>query len=123
MREILTHCAEVPAVGVAALSVFLLQWLKLSVFAAVMTQAEFDKAAEEVKNLKSQPTDPEMLDIYSHFKQASVGDINTERPGMFDFKGKAKWDAWNGLKGMSKEDAMKAYIAKVEELKGKYGMQ
>ncbi|KAJ6665452.1 hypothetical protein lerEdw1_003293 [Lerista edwardsae] len=88
-----------------------------------MTQAEFDKAAEEVKKLKTQPTDQEMLDIYSHFKQATVGDINTERPGMLDFKGKAKWDAWNGLKGMSKEDAMKHYIAKVEELKGKYGMQ
>uniref|UniRef100_A0A8C8SQQ9 Acyl-CoA-binding protein n=1 Tax=Pelusios castaneus TaxID=367368 RepID=A0A8C8SQQ9_9SAUR len=87
-----------------------------------MSQAEFDKAAEEVKQLKSQPTDEEMLYIYSHFKQATVGDINTERPGFLDFKGKAKWDSWNALKGMAKEDAMKAYIAKVEELKGKYGI-
>ncbi|XP_009471817.1 PREDICTED: acyl-CoA-binding protein [Nipponia nippon] len=46
----------------------------------------------------------------------------SDRPGMLDFKGKAKWDAWNALKGMSKEDAMKAYIEKVEELKGKYGI-
>ncbi|KAG8125137.1 hypothetical protein E2320_020385 [Naja naja] len=46
-----------------------------------------------------------------------------ERPGMFDLKGKAKWDAWNKLKGMSKEDAIKVYIAKVNELKEKYGMQ
>ncbi|CAM4534085.1 acyl-CoA-binding protein [Lepidochelys kempii] len=87
-----------------------------------MSQAEFDKAAEEVKQLKSQPTDEEMLYIYSHFKQATVGDINTERPGFLDFKGKAKWDAWNALKGIAKEEAMKAYIAKVEELKGKYGI-
>ncbi|XP_074857012.1 acyl-CoA-binding protein [Carettochelys insculpta] len=87
-----------------------------------MSQAEFDKAAEEVKQLKSKPTDEEMLFIYSHFKQATVGDVNTDRPGMLDFKGKAKWDAWNALKGMSKEEAMKAYIGKVEELKGKYGM-
>nr|pir acyl-coenzyme A-binding protein - turtle [Testudines gen. sp.]AAB36332.1 acyl-coenzyme A binding protein, ACBP [tortoises, Peptide, 86 aa] [Testudinidae] len=86
------------------------------------SQAEFDKAAEEVKQLKSQPTDEEMLYIYSHFKQATVGDINTERPGFLDFKGKAKWDAWDALKGMAKEEAMKAYIAKVEELKGKYGI-
>uniref|UniRef100_A0A803SPN5 Acyl-CoA-binding protein n=1 Tax=Anolis carolinensis TaxID=28377 RepID=A0A803SPN5_ANOCA len=64
-----------------------------------MSQAEFDKAAEEVKKLKTQPADEEMLFIYSHFKQATVGDVNTERPGMLDFKGKAKWDAWNGLKG------------------------
>nr|XP_028600045.1 acyl-CoA-binding protein [Podarcis muralis] len=88
-----------------------------------MTQAEFEKAAEEVKKLKTQPTDQEMLAIYSHYKQATVGDVNTDRPGMLDFKGKAKWDAWNSLKGMSKEDAMKAYIKKVEELKEKYGMQ
>uniref|UniRef100_U3FZT8 Acyl-CoA-binding protein n=1 Tax=Micrurus fulvius TaxID=8637 RepID=U3FZT8_MICFL len=88
-----------------------------------MTQAEFDKAAEEVKNLKTQPSDQELLDLYGHFKQVTVGDVNTERPGMFDLKGKAKWDAWNKLKGMSKEDAIKAYIAKVNELKEKYGMQ
>ncbi|XP_075789342.1 acyl-CoA-binding protein [Pelodiscus sinensis] len=87
-----------------------------------MSQAEFDKAAEEVKQLKSKPTDEEMLFIYGHFKQATVGDVNTERPGFMDFKGKAKWDAWNELKGMSKEEAMKAYIAKVEELKSKYGI-
>lgn len=87
-----------------------------------MSQADFDKAAEEVKNLKSQPSDQEMLEIYSLFKQATVGDVNTARPGMLDFKGKAKWDAWDARKGMGKDDAMKAYIEKVEELKGKYGI-
>ncbi|XP_070097890.1 acyl-CoA-binding protein isoform X2 [Equus caballus] len=86
------------------------------------TKAEFDRAAEEVKNLKTKPADDEMLFIYSHYKQATVGDVNTERPGMLDLKGKAKWDAWNALKGTSKEDAMKAYINKVEDLKKKYGI-
>ncbi|RXM37205.1 Acyl-CoA-binding protein [Acipenser ruthenus] len=62
--------------------------------------ADFDKAAEEVKNLKSQPSDQEMLEIYSLFKQATVGDVNTARPGMLDFKGKAKWDAWDARKGL-----------------------
>ncbi|XP_018587841.1 acyl-CoA-binding protein [Scleropages formosus] len=87
-----------------------------------MSQAEFDKAAEEVKHLKVKPTDAEMLEIYSLYKQTTVGDVNTARPGMLDFAGKAKWDAWEKKKGMSKEDAMKAYIAKVEELKEKYGI-
>ncbi|KAJ8350564.1 hypothetical protein SKAU_G00256940 [Synaphobranchus kaupii] len=77
-----------------------------------MSQAEFDKAAEEVKVLKTKPNDAEMLEIYSLYKQATVGDVNTARPGMLDFTGKAKWDAWEKRKGMSKEDAMKAYIAK-----------
>ncbi|KAJ8415247.1 hypothetical protein AAFF_G00009450 [Aldrovandia affinis] len=87
-----------------------------------MSQADFEKAAEEVKNLLTKPTDAEMLDIYSLYKQTTVGDINTARPGMLDFSGKAKWDAWEKRKGMSKDDAMKAYIDKVEELKGKYGI-
>lgn len=39
-----------------------------------------------------------------------------ERPGMLDFKGKAKWDAWNGKKGMSQEEAKKLYIEKVQAL-------
>ncbi|XP_062961401.1 acyl-CoA-binding protein [Cynocephalus volans] len=87
-----------------------------------MSQAEFEKAAEEVKHLKTKPSDNEMLCLYSHYKQATVGDVNTERPGILDLKGKAKWDAWNELKGTSKEDAMKAYVSKVEELKKKYGI-
>ncbi|KAG9349731.1 hypothetical protein JZ751_028179 [Albula glossodonta] len=87
-----------------------------------MFQVEFEKAAEEVKNLKAKPTDAEMLKVYSLYKQATVGDVNTARPGMLDFTGKAKWDAWETQKGMSKEDAMKAYIALVEELKEKYGI-
>lgn len=87
-----------------------------------MSQESFDKAAEEVKKLKEKPTDDEMLEIYSLFKQATVGDINTDRPGMLDFKGKAKWDAWEKKKGMTKEAAMEAYVNKVEALKGTYGM-
>lgn len=37
----------------------------------------FQKAAEEVKNLKQKPTDDEMLKVYALFKQATVGDCNT----------------------------------------------
>uniref|UniRef100_A0A3B4HA35 Acyl-CoA-binding protein n=1 Tax=Pundamilia nyererei TaxID=303518 RepID=A0A3B4HA35_9CICH len=82
----------------------------------------FDEAAAEVKQLKAKPTDEEMLQIYSLFKQATVGDVNTARPGMFDFTGKAKWDAWEKQKGKSNENAMNEYISLVEELKQKYGI-
>uniref|UniRef100_A0AAQ5ZW59 Acyl-CoA-binding protein n=1 Tax=Amphiprion ocellaris TaxID=80972 RepID=A0AAQ5ZW59_AMPOC len=78
--------------------------------------------ASEVKQLKAKPTDDEMLQVYSLFKQATVGDVNTARPGMLDFTGKAKWDAWEKQKGKSKEDAMNEYINLVEELKNKYGI-
>lgn len=66
-----------------------------------MSQADFDKAVEEVKHLKIKPSDDEMLFIYSRYKQVTVGDINTEWPGILDFKGEAKWDAWNEPKGTS----------------------
>ncbi|XP_045148844.1 acyl-CoA-binding protein-like [Echinops telfairi] len=55
-----------------------------------------------------------MLLIYGSYKQATMGDINTDRPGMLDFKGKAKLDAWSELKGTSKEDATKDYTDKLE---------
>lgn len=83
--------------------------------------AAFTTAAEEVKTLASSPSDEEKLKVYSLFKQATVGDCNTARPGMLDFTGKAKWDAWDARKGMSKEDAEAEYITTVEEMKTKYG--
>ncbi|XP_048117290.1 acyl-CoA-binding domain-containing protein 7 [Alosa pseudoharengus] len=85
-------------------------------------QAEFEQHAEDVKKVKSRPTDQELLDMYGYYKQATVGDVNIDRPGMLDMKGKAKWDAWNSRKGMSKEDAMTAYIALAKEIIAKYGM-
>lgn len=79
--------------------------------------AEFDAAAAAVKAFTSRPTDQELLDLYGYFKQVTVGDINTPRPGMFDLKGKAKWDAWESRKGMAKNEAERAYIQLVEKLK------
>ncbi|XP_061530030.1 acyl-CoA-binding domain-containing protein 7-like isoform X2 [Phycodurus eques] len=83
--------------------------------------AEFEKTAEDVKNLKTRPSDQELLDLYGLYKQAIVGDVDTDRPGLFDMKGKAKWDAWSSRKGMSKDDAMSAYIALAKELISKLG--
>ncbi|XP_018544750.1 acyl-CoA-binding protein [Lates calcarifer] len=86
-----------------------------------MTES-FDKAAEEVKVLKQKPDQEEMTVLYGLYKQATVGDINIERPGFFDFIGKAKWDAWSAKQGLSKEEAMAAYVELVEKLKAKYGI-
>ncbi|XP_078109081.1 acyl-CoA-binding domain-containing protein 7 [Sander vitreus] len=84
-------------------------------------QAEFEKMAEDVKKVKTRPTDQELLDLYGLYKQAIVGDINSDRPVM-DFKGKAKWDAWKSRKGMSKDSAMSAYITLAKEVISKYGL-
>ncbi|XP_048367182.1 acyl-CoA-binding domain-containing protein 7 [Sphaerodactylus townsendi] len=84
-------------------------------------QAEFESVAASVKQLKTKPTDDELKELYGLYKQSTVGDVNIACPGIADLKGKAKWEGWNSKKGMSKEDAMKAYIAKANELIKKYG--
>ncbi|XP_057662043.1 acyl-CoA-binding protein-like [Diorhabda carinulata] len=83
---------------------------------------KFQKAAEDVKKLKSKPSDQDLLEIYGYFKQANEGDVNTSRPGMLDLKGKAKWDSWNSKKGISKDEAKEKYIAKVQSLIDSIGM-
>ncbi|KAI9014304.1 acyl-CoA-binding protein [Hyaloraphidium curvatum] len=79
---------------------------------------DFEKAAAESKSLTGLSND-ELLALYALFKQATEGDCNTTRPGFTDFKGKAKWDAWNAKKGVSKEDAAKEYVELVAKLKAK----
>ncbi|XP_053616208.1 acyl-CoA-binding protein homolog [Plodia interpunctella] len=87
-------------------------------------QEQFDKAAADASNLKGRPSDSDLLELYANFKQATVGDANpADRPGMLDFKGRAKFDAWAAKKGASKDDAMKAYVAKVESLIASIGLK
>ncbi|XP_070946159.1 acyl-CoA-binding domain-containing protein 7-like [Macaca nemestrina] len=85
-------------------------------------KADFDRATEDVRKLKARPDDGELKELYGLYKQAIIGDINIECPGMLDLKGKAKWEAWNLKKGLSTEDAMSAYISKAKELIEKYGI-
>jgi len=59
-----------------------------------------------------------LLEIYSLFKQGTFGDVNTDRPGMLNQKGRAKWDAWEKRKGMSKETAQEEYIEICKALLG-----
>ncbi|KAI8922672.1 acyl-CoA-binding protein [Entophlyctis helioformis] len=81
--------------------------------------AEFVQAANDVKSLTYKPNNDELLQLYALFKQSIVGDNTTERPGMFDLQGKAKWDAWTKLKGTSNADAQAQYIALVKSLQAK----
>lgn len=84
---------------------------------------EFLEAAGDVKKLSTEPSQAEALELYALFQQATIGDVNTPRPGMFDYKGKAKWDAWNYVKGKPREAAELEYIQLVKRLKISYGMK
>jgi len=77
----------------------------------------FATAAEDVQELPQKPGNAELLRLYGLYKQGSVGDASGKRPGMTDFVGRAKFDAWAALAGMGREDAMEAYIELVESLK------
>ncbi|KAG5365841.1 Acyl-CoA-binding protein 2 [Yarrowia sp. B02] len=85
-----------------------------------MPSAEFTAAADSVQKLPKTPSDDELLELYGLYKQATVGDNNTDRPGAFNFKAKYKWDAWDKLKGKSQEEAEQEYIALVKTLSEKY---
>jgi diazepam-binding inhibitor (GABA receptor modulator, acyl-CoA-binding protein) len=79
---------------------------------------DFTSAQARVKTLPATPGADVLLELYGLFKQASTGDVSGSRPGMLDFKGRAKYDAWASRKGTSKDDAKRAYIALVDRLVG-----
>ncbi len=81
-------------------------------------KSQFEQAARESTELRPRPDNQTLLQLYALYKQATVGDVNTKRPGLTDFVGRAKWDAWEKLKGQSPEQAMQAYIDLVNKLKG-----
>lgn len=79
-------------------------------------KSNFEKALKDVQSLKSKPNNEVLLELYSYYKQATVGDVEGKKPGITDFKGRAKYDAWTKLKGIGKEPAMKKYIEIVNHL-------
>jgi acyl-CoA-binding protein len=81
-------------------------------------KAKFEAAVAASKSLPERPDNATMLRLYALFKQATVGDVEGKRPGFTDMVGRAKWDAWNEIKGTSTNDAMKKYIALIDDLKG-----
>jgi acyl-CoA-binding protein len=80
-------------------------------------KAQFDKAVAESKKLPDKPDNATLLKIYALYKQASEGDVEGKRPGMTDFVGRAKYDAWAAVKGKAKNDAMQEYVDLIESLK------
>lgn len=73
----------------------------------------FNYYSQKVK--ESKPTNKTIdndtrLNFYKYYKQSTIGDNNTEQPFFFNVVDRAKWDAWNELKGTSKSEAMKMYV-------------
>jgi diazepam-binding inhibitor (GABA receptor modulator, acyl-CoA-binding protein) len=82
--------------------------------------AQFEEAAAKSKQMTRRPTNEELLRLYALYKQGSEGDATGDRPGGFDFKAIAKFDAWEELKGMSKDKAKEEYVSFVNKLLQQY---
>ncbi len=81
-------------------------------------QTAFEKAAANVKSLPKQPDDQTMLQLYALYKQGTQGDVSGNKPGLFDFVGAAKYEAWEKLRGLHPEDARQQYVDLVRQLEG-----
>ena len=78
----------------------------------------FEQAGIAVKSLPERPDNDTMLQLYALYKQGSAGDVSGDKPGLFDFVGAAKYGAWEGLKGLSQDDAKTRYVDLVSKLGG-----
>jgi acyl-CoA-binding protein len=83
-----------------------------------VTRQAFQQAALDVQNLPERPDNPTLLRLYALYKQATEGDYHGRRPGVFDVVGHAKSEAWEQLRGLAPEDAMRQYVELVEHLRG-----
>jgi diazepam-binding inhibitor (GABA receptor modulating acyl-CoA-binding protein) len=79
-------------------------------------EQQFEEASKQVQTLKERPSNDVLLNLYSLHKQASVGDVHGDQPGMFDFVAAAKYNAWASKKGLTKEQAMQQYVDLVNSL-------
>lgn len=80
-------------------------------------KTKFEKAVAESKSLPEKPDNMTLLKIYALYKQATAGDVEGKRPGFTDMVGRAKFDAWDALKGTDAKTAMQQYIDLIEDLK------
>ncbi|REG91451.1 acyl-CoA-binding protein [Algoriphagus antarcticus] len=86
----------------------------------MMPTQTLEDAFALTKKFTEKPSNEELLKLYGLYKQATEGDIDTERPGGFDFKAAAKYNAWLNFKGTSKDDAERQYSELADELSRKY---
>jgi acyl-CoA-binding protein len=79
-------------------------------------KTQFEAAVADSKNLTERPDNATLLKLYALYKQGSQGDNTDPKPGFSDMIGRAKWEAWNAIKGKPSEEAMQAYIDQIESL-------
>ena len=79
--------------------------------------AIFIQRSKDVKAAKN-PSNDQKLEMYSYYKYVKEGPCTTSRPGMFDPVARAKWDAYNKVRDISRDKVMQKYIDLVDDLLG-----
>lgn len=86
-------------------------------------QERFERACDWVKHWKNSTklTPDEKCQAFKYIQQAQKGDCNVEIEEYMDIAlGQEKWTAWNSVKGVSKEEAMKLYADEIEAQRNRY---
>lgn len=82
-------------------------------------ETRFNDAVDFIQNGRgdASPSNEQKLEFYALYKQATEGDVSGKRPGMMDFVGRAKFDAREKVRGLSREEAMQQYVDRLEALR------
>lgn len=88
-------------------------------------QQQFNAAVDKVRNAPTdgdfKPSNDYKLTMYALYRQANDGDVSGKRPGMLNVIERAKYDAWAKRKGMTRDQAMQAYVDEVDKVEAQYG--
>lgn len=79
----------------------------------------FEEAVQYIQTAEGdfQPSNELKLEFYGLYKQATEGDVHGKKPGMMDIVGRAKYNAWENMKGLSSEEAMERYVERLDKLR------
>ncbi len=82
----------------------------------------FDEAVNYIQTAEGnfQPSNELKLEFYGLYKQATEGDVHGKKPGMMDLVGRAKYKAWENVKGLSQEEAMERYVERLDRLRNEH---
>lgn len=101
----------------APIAIFTQSLNRMERIAMADLKSKFEQAVKDSKGLPEKPDNKTLLQIYALYKQASSGDVDGKRPGFTDMVGRAKWDAWEKLKGTGADEAKQQYIDLIESLR------
>lgn len=78
-------------------------------------QAQFEVAIVASRSLRTVKKE-DRLKLYSLYQQAKIGDVSGRRPGFTNLVNRAKYRAWEDLRGTSRSAAMREFVKLTESL-------